>query len=120
MNWIYTSKEDAINLDNLAHVWMQECPNGFFLMGEMIHNQEEVVLGDTFLKKEQCMKALYEMFKEEKLPDDFKDILTLRDIDGLSYNEISDILGINLSNVKVRIHRGREYLKNRLHSRGLI
>lgn len=56
----------------------------------------------------------------EKLPEDFKDILTLRDIDGLSYNEISEILGINLSNVKVRIHRGREYLKNRLHARGLI
>lgn len=56
----------------------------------------------------------------EKLPDDFKDILTLRDIDGLSYNEISEILDINLSNVKVRIHRGREYLKNRLHARGLI
>jgi RNA polymerase sigma-70 factor (ECF subfamily) len=55
-----------------------------------------------------------------KLPEDFKEILTLRDIDGLSYNEISDILNINLSNVKVRIHRGREYLKNRLHARGLI
>ncbi len=60
--------------------------------------------------------------KEEisKLPDDFREILTLRDIDGLSYNEISSILGINLSNVKVRIHRGREYLKNRLYARGLI
>jgi len=56
----------------------------------------------------------------EKLPDDFREILTLRDIEGLSYNEISDILGINLSNVKVRIHRGREYLKNRLHARGLV
>jgi len=55
-----------------------------------------------------------------KLPEDFKEIITLRDIDGLSYNEISDILKINLSNVKVRIHRGREYLKNRLHTRGLI
>ncbi|MCL1865404.1 MAG: RNA polymerase sigma factor [Spirochaetes bacterium] len=55
-----------------------------------------------------------------KLPEDFREILTLRDIDGLSYNEISDILNINLSNVKVRIHRGREYLKNRLHARGLI
>lgn len=60
--------------------------------------------------------------KEEisKLPEDFREILTLRDIEGFSYNEISDILGINLSNVKVRIHRGREYLKNRLYARGLI
>ena len=55
-----------------------------------------------------------------KLPGDFKEILTLRDIDGLSYNEISEILNINLSNVKVRIHRGREFLKNRLQARGLI
>jgi len=60
--------------------------------------------------------------KEEisKLPDDFREILTLRDLEGLSYNEIANILGINLSNVKVRIHRGREYLKNRLYARGLI
>ena len=60
--------------------------------------------------------------KEEinKLPEDYKDILMLRDIDGLSYNEISDILDIKLSNVKVRIHRGRELLKNRLYNRGLL
>ncbi len=56
----------------------------------------------------------------QKLPPDYKEILILRDIDGLSYNEISEILNIKLSNVKVRIHRGREILKNRLHNRGLI
>ncbi|MBN1532168.1 MAG: RNA polymerase sigma factor [Spirochaetes bacterium] len=56
----------------------------------------------------------------QRLPEDYREILVLRDIDGLSYNEISDILNINLSNVKVRIHRGREFLKNRLHSRGLV
>jgi RNA polymerase sigma-70 factor (ECF subfamily) len=62
------------------------------------------------------------ILKEEinKLPEDYREILVLRDIDGLSYNEISEILSINLSNVKVRIHRGREFLKNRLHSRGLL
>jgi len=54
------------------------------------------------------------------LPDDYRDILILREIDGLSYNEISDVLKINLSNVKVRIHRGRELLKNRLTARGLL
>jgi len=60
--------------------------------------------------------------KEEiyKLPDDYKNVVLMRDIEGLSYNEISDILGINLSNVKVRIYRGRELLKNRLSNRGLI
>ena len=75
-------------------------------------NPEERIINEDSLR----------ILKEEinKLPDDFREILTLRDIEGLSYNEISDILGINLSNVKVRIHRGREYLKNRLHARGLV
>lgn len=54
------------------------------------------------------------------LPDDYREILILRDIEGLSYNEIAEILDISLSNVKVRIHRGREFLKNRLLARGLI
>ncbi len=56
----------------------------------------------------------------EKLPGDYREILLMRDIEGLSYNEIADILDIKLSNVKVRIHRGREFLKNRLYARGLI
>ncbi|HOP30656.1 MAG TPA: RNA polymerase sigma factor [Spirochaetota bacterium] len=75
-------------------------------------NPEERIINEDSLR----------ILKEEinKLPEDFREILTLRDIEGLSYNEISDILGINLSNVKVRIHRGREYLKNRLHARGLV
>jgi len=68
------------------------------------------------------MEDSLRIVKEEiqKLPDDYRDVLILRDIDGLTYNEIAEILSINLSNVKVRIHRGRELLKNRLYSRGLV
>jgi RNA polymerase sigma-70 factor (ECF subfamily) len=62
------------------------------------------------------------ILKEElfQLPEDYKEILVLRDIEGLPYGEISKVLGINLSNVKVRIHRGREMLKKRLAERGLL
>jgi len=55
-----------------------------------------------------------------KLPDAYKEILILRDIEGLSYNEICEILGVHLSNVKVRIHRGRGLLKKRLVERDLL
>ena len=73
--------------------------------------EEEVIMNDSL-----------RIVKDEigKLPDDYREILLLRDIQGLSYNEIADILDISLSNVKVRIHRGREFLKNRLLARGLI
>ncbi len=73
--------------------------------------EDEVVLNDSLrIMKEEI----------DKLPDDYREILVLRDIQGLSYNEIAEVLDINLSNVKVRIHRGREFLKNRLYARGLI
>lgn len=81
------------------------------LPDERENPEEEVILNDSLriVREEISM-----------LPDDYREILVLRDIEGMSYNEISEILGISLSNVKVRIHRGREFLKNRLLTRGLI
>jgi RNA polymerase sigma-70 factor (ECF subfamily) len=55
-----------------------------------------------------------------RLPSDYRDILRLRDVEGLPYEEISAVMGITLSNVKVRIHRGREMLRKRMAERGFI
>jgi RNA polymerase sigma-70 factor, ECF subfamily len=73
-------------------------------------------------EKEVIMNDSLRIVREEigRLPDDYREILILRDIEGLSYNEVAEILNISLANVKVRIHRGREFLKNRLLARGLI
>ncbi len=81
------------------------------LPDERQNPEEEIIRNDSL-----------QIVKEEidKLPEKYRSILVLRDIQGASYNEISDVFDINLSNVKVRIHRGRELLKNRLYERGLI
>jgi RNA polymerase sigma-70 factor (ECF subfamily) len=47
----------------------------------------------------------------EKLPEKLKVPLVLRDIDGLSYKEIADKLGIEVGTIKSRIFRARESLK---------
>lgn len=39
--------------------------------------------------------------------------LVMRDLDGLSYQEIAELLGIGLSAVKMRIRRGREEFRER-------
>lgn len=46
------------------------------------------------------------------LDSEFKEVLILRDIQGFSYDEISDILRIAGGTVKSRLFRAREYMKN--------
>ena len=44
----------------------------------------------------------------EALPDDLKQALTLREMDGLSYEEIADVMNCPLGTVRSRIFRARE------------
>lgn len=48
------------------------------------------------------------------LPEHFRTVLCLRDIEGLSTTETSAALGLSEANVKVRLHRARAALKKLL------
>ncbi len=58
-------------------------------------------------------EQLIELALSEMNPS-FRAALVLRDIEGLAYDEIAEILEISLGTVKSRIVRGREALKERL------
>jgi RNA polymerase sigma-70 factor (ECF subfamily) len=47
----------------------------------------------------------------ETLETEFKEVLILRDIQGFSYDEISDMLSVAQGTVKSRLFRAREYMK---------
>ena len=49
-----------------------------------------------------------------QVPDPFRTVVILRDIEGLAYDEIAEILNVNLGTVKSRLMRGRAHLKARL------
>jgi len=49
-----------------------------------------------------------------KLPEMQKQVLQLRDIEGFSYQEISDILHQNLNTVKVNLFRARKQVREQL------
>jgi len=106
----YRKKQNRVSLVSI-NVTRGEDEYDLQLPDERQNPEEHIIMEDSL-----------DIVQEEigNLPDDYRDILILRDIEGLSYNEISEILKIKLSNVKVRIHRGRELLKNRLYARGLI
>lgn len=50
----------------------------------------------------------------QKIPIEQRNILILREIQGYSYAEISDLLHISLETVKSRINTARENLKKEL------
>ncbi|HDJ22759.1 MAG TPA: sigma-70 family RNA polymerase sigma factor [Candidatus Aminicenantes bacterium] len=50
----------------------------------------------------------------QKLPDKFRLIITLRDVHGFSYEEISNILNISPGTVDSRLHRARKKLRQEL------
>lgn len=49
-----------------------------------------------------------------KLSDIYRSVFVLRDIEGLSIKETSEILGITEENVKIRLRRARQFLRNYL------
>lgn len=53
----------------------------------------------------------------QSLPEDFRVAVVLCDVEGLSYEEIADVLGIKLGTVRSRIHRGRTQLRQALAHR---
>ena len=70
---------------------------------ESFEDEEDTLVSGKILQK--CLNIL---------DDEFKNIIILRDIQELSYDEISKILKIPLGTVKSRINRGRFKLKDLL------
>lgn len=59
---------------------------------------------DQKLEAERVVKAI------DRLPERFKEVVILRGIEDLTYDEIQQVTGIPLGTVKSRIHRGRTLL----------
>jgi RNA polymerase sigma-70 factor, ECF subfamily len=50
------------------------------------------------------------------LPEAQRELIVLRDLEGLSYQEIADVLGCSVASVKLRLFRARRSFKDRMES----
>ncbi len=50
----------------------------------------------------------------ERLPEPHRSVVILREVQGLSYQEIGEVLEMPMSNVRVTLHRGRRRLREEL------
>ncbi|MDP9387563.1 MAG: sigma-70 family RNA polymerase sigma factor [Actinomycetota bacterium] len=55
----------------------------------------------------------------ESLPEQFRIAVLLADVEGFSYKEIAEILGVPIGTVMSRLHRGRRALQKQLYEFGM-
>jgi RNA polymerase sigma factor (sigma-70 family) len=68
---------------------------------EALDPEQQLVQQDTVARVRRALDAL---------PVEFREIVLLREIEGLSYKEIADVLGVPIGTVMSRLSRGRERL----------
>ena len=67
---------------------------------------------DTGAERGEMEAALHRAIAE--LDEDRRVVVILRDLEGLSYEEIASALGIELGTVRSRLHRARMDLKGKM------
>jgi RNA polymerase sigma-70 factor (ECF subfamily) len=72
---------------------------------------------DQALHSKNSMRLIRNLM--EQLSPEQREVIHLRDIEGHSYKEISDITGHNESNVKIYIFRGRQNLRRLMNTTGI-
>ena len=82
-----------------------------FLFFDLDIIDEEKQIPDISDEKEKENAGERINFALAKLPESFREVLVMKDIDGLSLKEISDITGLSEGGVKARLHRARMLLK---------
>ena len=85
--------EDAENYDAGIHLRDVDTPENEILSGEL-----KKVVFDTI----------------NGMPEDLKNAITLRELEGLSYEDIAEIMGCPVGTVRSRIFRAREIIENKI------
>lgn len=77
---------------------------------ELVNEENES--GDDYTLRREVGMALEEAIS--KLPREYKAVFVLRDVDGLSSEEVSKILRLTIPAIKSRLHRSRLMVKRKL------
>ncbi len=72
-----------------------------------------LVSEDRSYEKKQLLDLIDDALN--KLSDEYKEAFVLREYDGFSYQEIAEITGLSLSNVKIRVVRAKNQIRELLH-----
>ncbi len=77
--------------------------------GRMMRTVERTPLPEHQIFRKEMNECICRFI--EGLPENYRTVLILSEFEGLRNLEISEILGVSLDTVKIRLHRAREKLK---------
>ena len=72
----------------------------------------EIASPELLAQKDEIERVIFEAVEE--LPEDLRTAITLRELEGLSYEEIAEAMGCPIGTVRSRIFRAREAVDKRL------
>lgn len=111
--WIYTVAGNLAKTELRKHKIRRWIPfsggkDGQYAIEPVDHSKNP----DKDLERSTIKRRVEEEI--QLLPKAFKDVIILRDVQCLSYEEVSEVLKIPLGTVKSRVNRGRQRLQRKL------
>jgi RNA polymerase sigma-70 factor (ECF subfamily) len=121
--WIYRIATNTV-IDRMRKSSYHQETNKISLLSNMNIENDKVEISKTsglgrkisavegqVINKEMnsCIRGIV-----DSLPEKYRLILVLSEMEGLKNREIAEVLGITLETAKIRIHRAKAYLKNEL------
>lgn len=73
-----------------------------------VHAGERASLDDTVLNQRVLAQAL------DRLPDGYRQVLVLHDVEGLKHEEIAESLGVSIGTSKSQLHKARARMREML------
>lgn len=75
-------------------------------------NMKDIETPDSLLQRDQLQKVVFDAI--EALPEELKRAVTLRELEGLSYEEIAEVMDCPIGTVRSRIFRAREAIEKKM------
>lgn len=108
--WWSRHKKQEVTIDGDS---AEEREDGHFPLRESLADTRE---GPYELAQRAELRRVVEASLRE-VPENFRTVVILREIEGMAYDEIAEILQINMGTVKSRLLRGRAALRTLLSAR---
>lgn len=75
-------------------------------------NMKDVASPDKLIARDQLQQAVFDAISA--LPEDLRMAITLREMDGLSYEDIAQVMNCPIGTVRSRIFRAREAIEKKM------